>query len=142
MNELVVVNDACRRCGAGLLDSDNFCRNCGLPTAPDAYPNVPAELVDCSSNWTIVPSVPATVVPVRQPSPVAAVLDNRLIVIAILLCAGPLGLPALWLSRRFSRGTKIATTAGYLLVSAILPLAVAWYFLEVVVRPVVDALGG
>jgi len=142
MNELVVINDSCSRCGVALLESDNFCGNCGLPADVDAYPNVPAELVDPPGELAIVRSAPVNVAPPRPRSPLAGVSENRLLVIAILLCAGPMGLPALWLSCRFSRRTKILTTIGYLLVTAILPLAIAWYFLEVAVRPVVDVLGG
>lgn len=142
MNELAAINDSCYRCGVALLDSDNFCANCGLPTDAEAYPNVPAELVVSPTELAIVRSAPLIVVPPRPPSTVAQVLENRLFVIVILLCAGPIGLPALWFSPRFSRRTKIATTLGYMLVTAILPLAIAWYFLEVAVRPLVDVLGG
>ncbi len=142
MNELIVIDDSCNRCGVALFESDNFCSNCGLPAVADAYPNVPAELLDPPTELAIVPSAPVVVAPVCQPSPLAGVLENRLLVIAILLCAGPMGLPALWFSHRFSRRTKILTTTGYLLVTAIVPLAIAWYFLEVAVRPVVDVLGG
>lgn len=140
MNELVIVDDSCRRCGVGLLESNNFCSNCGLPTELDAYPNVPAELVVACPQSAIVSSAPTAMAP--APSPLAAMLDNRLLVVAIVLCAGPIGLPALWFSRRFSQRTKIVTTIVYLLVTTILPLAVTWYFLEVAVRPVVDILGG
>ncbi len=142
MNELVVINDSCNRCGVALLESDNFCGNCGLAADVDASPNVPAELMDPQHELAIVRPSPLVVAPTRQPSPLAGVLENRLLVIAIVLCAGPMGLPALWFSPRFSPRTKILTTIGYLLVTAILPLALAWYFLEVAVRPVVDVLGG
>lgn len=140
VNELIVVNDSCPRCGVGLLESDNFCSNCGLPTEVDAYPNVPAVLVEPCPEAAIARSVPTAMAPAA--SPVVAMLDNRLLVVAIVLCAGPMGLPALWFSRRFSQRTKILTTIAYLLMTTILPLAIAWYFLEVAVRPVVDALGG
>jgi hypothetical protein len=138
MNELVVVNDSCRRCGVGLLESTNFCSHCGLPTAEDAYPNVPAVLVDRCTEPAIIRSVPMP----TAPPPVTQMLDNRLVVVAIVLFAGPIGLPALWFSRGFSPRTKILTTAAYLLLTTIVPLAIAWYFLEVAVRPVVNALGG
>ncbi len=140
MNELIVVNDSCPRCSAALVEPGNFCSNCGLPTTVDDYPNVPAVLVDPCPEAAIVRSVPAAMT--TAPAPVVAMLDNRLLVVAIVLCAGPMGLPALWFSRRFSQRTKILTTIGYLLMTTVLPLAIAWYFLEVAVRPVVDVLGG
>ena len=88
----------------------------------------------------MVPPCQSTVA--RRPAHalIAEVLDNRLFVIAILLCAGPIGLPALWFSHRFARRSKIITTTVYFLLTVIVPLAIAWYFLDVAVRPIVDAL--
>lgn len=76
----------------------------------------------------------------RGVSVALAVLDNRWLVIGLVLVAGPVGLPALWFSRRFSRGVKIAATVFYALMTAVLPLAVVWYWCELAVRPLVDAL--
>ncbi|MEQ8785007.1 MAG: hypothetical protein RIC55_01855 [Pirellulaceae bacterium] len=72
--------------------------------------------------------------------PVAAVLNNRLLVVAILLVAGPIGLPALWLSPRFSRVTKAVCTIGFFLATVVLPLAGAWYAFEILLRPLADAI--
>ncbi len=72
----------------------------------------------------------------------ARVLNNRLIVIAILSVAGPIGLPALWLSRRFSRPTKVITTVLFLLLTIGFPLAMVYYWCEVALRPLVDAFAG
>jgi hypothetical protein len=65
-------------------------------------------------------------------------LGNRLVVIGLLAVAGPLGLPALWLSRRFSKPTKIATTVLFFLATVVAPLALAYYWLEIALRPLVD----
>lgn len=65
-------------------------------------------------------------------------LGNRLVVVGLLAVAGPLGLPALWLSRRFSKPTKIATTVVFFLATVVAPLALAYYWLEVALRPLVD----
>jgi hypothetical protein len=70
----------------------------------------------------------------------AALLNNRAVVIAILCCAGPIGLPALWFSPRFSPITKGIVTAAFFTLTVVLPLAGAWYALEVLIRPIADAL--
>ena len=97
------------------------------------------------------PSAPAQVAPppIRQP-PVAAItlapgvaglLNSRLLVIALLAIVGPLGLPALWFSPRFSRITKVLATSLFVLLTVVLPLAFAYYWLEIALRPLVDAFG-
>ena len=140
MSELIVIHDSCSHCGVAFLGSDNYCRNCGLPSVVPVYADVEAELIDSQPELAVVPSCQSTVAPRREQSLVTVVLENRFYVIAILLCVGPIGLPALWFSRCFSRRFKIITTTGYFLFTAILPLAIAWYVLDVAVRPLVDVL--
>ena len=140
MGELIVLDDSCSRCGAAFLESDNYCGNCGLPTAVPGYAGDEAELVNLQREFVDVPSRQSTVAPRREQSLVTSVLENRSYVIAILLCAGPIGLPALWFSRRFSRRFKIIITTAYFLFTAVLPLAITWYVLDIAVRPLVDAL--
>lgn len=65
-------------------------------------------------------------------------LGNRFVVIGLLAVAGPLGLPALWFSRKFSKGTKIATTVLFFLATVVAPLALAYYWLEIALRPLVE----
>ena len=72
---------------------------------------------------------------------VKAVLNNRLAVIGIIAFVGPPGLLALWLSPRFATRTKIVTTATYFLLTAVIPLAIAWYWLDHSLRPLVDVFG-
>jgi hypothetical protein len=72
--------------------------------------------------------------------PGAAWLESRWIVLGLLALTGPIGLPALWLSRRFSRAAKIAGTTVFVLATVVLPLVVAWYLCDVKLRPLVDAL--
>ena len=67
-----------------------------------------------------------------------AFLNNRLAVIGIIALIGPLGLPALWFSWRFSKSTKIITTTAYFLVTIVLPIALAWYWLDYSVRPLIE----
>ena len=47
-------------------------------------------------------------------------LDNRLLVVGLMLLTGPLGLPALWLNRRFSATSKILGTIGFMLLTIVL----------------------
>lgn len=68
-------------------------------------------------------------------------LDNRWVVYGLLATVGPMGLPALWFSRRFSPGVKITLTILFFVLTVLLPLAVSWYFLDVYLRPLTDALG-
>ena len=67
-------------------------------------------------------------------------LDNRWVISALLLAVGPIGLPALWFSRRFSFAAKTGITVLFLLLTAVVPLVVAWYFFEVALRPLLDAM--
>ena len=70
---------------------------------------------------------------------VASLLNNRWAVIAILAVAGPIGLPALWFSGRFSRTGKVITTVLFFAVTVALPLAITYYFCEIALRPLVEA---
>ena len=128
VTQLVVTSRFCSQCSAELLVGDNFCARCGRATSTSH----PGTALAVSGNQP----------PVVQPSGMLAVrelLDNRLFVVAVILFIGPLGLPALWFSRSFSRTTKIVTTVCYFLFTVVLPLAVAWYWLDVAVRPLLDA---
>jgi len=73
---------------------------------------------------------------------IQTVLNNRWYVAMVIALIGPLGLPALWFSPRFSRRSKIAGTLVFVVMTTVVPLAVAWYFLDHRLRPVVEALGG
>ena len=65
-------------------------------------------------------------------------LQRRWVVITILLVAGPMGLPVLWLSHRFSRFTKIIVTTGLALLTVVFPIVFTWYWCEVAIRPLLD----
>jgi len=83
----------CRRCLAVLNSSDKFCRHCGAAT----------EHVGDGSSWL----VSVEVVPERRRSN-RAILENPWTILAMLfLVMGPLALPLLWWSRRFSIFWKI-----------------------------------
>jgi hypothetical protein len=116
MPELILAPQ-CTSCNAALAAEDQFCRHCGA-AARFAAPAVRRE---------------AKVVPARL-----SILENRAAVIAILLVTGPLGLPCLWFSGRFSRLTKIVTTVAYFGLTVVAPIAITWYWLDVAVRPLLD----
>ncbi len=123
-SDLVLASVHCHSCGAECHSEHRFCSQCGTSLAAESWP--------ICKRTTDVPVVQGSTNP----------LDNRLVVIGILLCAGPLGLPALWFSRRFSRVTKVVTTIAYFVLTAVLPLVIAWYCLDFAVRPLLEALAG
>jgi hypothetical protein len=83
---------------------------------------------------------PPTIIAIQVDPKLLAWLNHRGVVVAILLVCGPLGLPALWFSPRFSKTSKIAISVLFFLGTVIAPLALSWYWLDVAVRPVLDAL--
>jgi hypothetical protein len=76
----------------------------------------------------------------RAPAVGLTCLDNRWVVVGLLLVAGPAGLAALWLSRRFSKAVKIAATVAYAALTVAVPIALVRYWCETALRPLVDAL--
>jgi hypothetical protein len=130
-----LIDNFCHQCGKQLAAQDNFCRSCGTA---------------CHGLTTLDESIPITVVSPSgnaQPTAVAnspgdtvqAVLNNRMLVCGIIALIGPLGLPALWFSPRFSKRTKIISTVFYVVLTTVVPLLAAWYFLDFSLRPLVDA---
>ena len=67
-------------------------------------------------------------------------LERRWVVLAILLCMGPIGLPLVWLSSRFSKLTKIGLTVGFVLLTVVFPIVLVWYWCEAAIRPLVEVL--
>ena len=145
MNELITkphveiaTDNFCRHCGIPLTAHDNFCGNCGAgcrdlieiadPLPPTSLRRVATKPVSVATTNDGLQSV-------------KAVLNNRLAVIGIIAFVGPPGLLALWFSPRFATRTKIVTTATYFLLTAVIPLAIAWYWLDHSLRPLVDVFG-
>jgi hypothetical protein len=121
MNELIL-SPRCPACDAELAAADRFCRRCGGPLAVR----------------TAAPPAAGREAPVALSRGAASLLQSRPAVIAILLVGGPVGLPFLWLSGRFSRPTKIITTVAYFGLTVVAPIALTWYWLDVAVRPLLD----
>lgn len=141
MSDLIVVGDTCGSCGLELPATDNFCSRCGSPVALAGLPGEPANVI-CAQQHLPAPVQQIVIVPQAQPSVVDEALNNRGIVIGILLVAGPIGLPALWFSRRFSKRSKSIGTLFYFLLTAVLPLVALWYFMKVSLRPLLDLFSG
>ncbi len=121
MNQAIAIRAHCGGCGLESRPGSRFCSRCGIPitTAESALSIQPRQTVVASRS-------------------VRALLDNRLAVIGVLICAGPLGLPLLWFSRRFSRRTKIITTVLYFGLTVVVPLVMAYYWMEIAVRPLLE----
>lgn len=134
MSELIVIGESCPQCTTTLAPSANFCSHCGVPAAAASH----------QTPW-LTPNVQRPVTrSYQQPisgSPWSQALNHRGIVITLLLCIGPLGLPALWFSHKFSQRTKILLTIAYFLVTILLPIFVTWYWVEVSLRPLLDSFG-
>lgn len=119
MNELILASIDCTSCGVTLREGARFCSDCGDPVRATR------------------PLAPA-LAPSRNLDPRRAairILDHRWAVVGLLVAVGPIGLPFLWWSPRFSRPAKIITTILYFGLTVVAPLAVAWYWLDVAVRP-------
>jgi hypothetical protein len=149
MKELIVITDRCSNCGAA-LPADAVGDRCASCRAPEtsliaaggsqAAGGAPEGQLVSSGAVEAVPAPRSGPATIALSGPVAAVLNSRLLVVTILLVAGPIGLPALWLSPRFSRVTKAVTTIGFFLLTVVLPLTGAWYVCEVLLRPLADAI--
>ena len=124
-------------------ESSESCRECVQAMPPDEQ----REIQDTSGQLVVAqPNIP---LPTHRPqtgsiavSPtVQRLLANRWAVCGLLLCCGPLGLPLLWLSPRFSTVTKCVATILLMSVTVLLPIAIYWWCCEVLLRPLVDAFG-
>ena len=142
MNELIttprgmaVQKLSCCHCGNAVGTLDNFCRECGTG-CHDPSLEVIASGPSSRSQADVVHGDVAVVdndVPVLQ-----SIVNNRMAVIGVIALIGPIGLPALWLSPRFANPTKIAITVTYVLATTIVPLMIAWYWLDYSLRPLVE----
>ncbi len=71
---------------------------------------------------------------------VQKVLNNRWLIGLMLAVVGPVGLPALWFSERFSPTTKVVVSILFLAGTILIPIGIALYWLEFSVRPLVDVM--
>jgi ribosomal protein L40E len=100
----------CPRCQAELDAGDRFCRHCGAPQGDAAG--------DPAASDTAAPGRPA-----RQPE------SRGTLLLALFALVGPVALPALWRSPRFSRPWKIVLTV-LVSIQTVLVVWLAWYVLH------------
>jgi len=148
----LIIDNFCGRCGNNLLAQDNSCRKCGTQAhrSDDTVWATAIEVGSSSSSLATTAknqtrSSAGTVAHHNQQlsnpaDTVQTVLNNRLYVGIVIALIGPLGLPALWFSPRFSKRTKIVLTSIFVLLTTVVPLAIAWYFIDYSMRPLFDAL--
>ncbi len=131
--ELVVSANFCSSCGHQLSPEDRFCAQCGRAIgALQEAANTPAPVTQPENHDSLGISL----------SPeIKSIVCNRWIVIGLLAATGPIGLPALWLSPRFRPWVKVVISLLYFFATAILPLAVAWYWFGYALQPLVDIFG-
>jgi hypothetical protein len=108
----------CGRCSELLDPGDNFCRHCGWMT------QVGAAMVKIGRLPAPVPEKPLSWA------------ENAVIVLLALCLIGPLAIPMLWRSRRFTRGWKIGLTLAVLAVTVL----ACWYTVKAVNAAVDQAL--
>ena len=113
---------------------DNFCRHCGEDCRGLIVEPASTQLSGRSNGRS------TEVGAVRLPGDLQKIVDNRLVVTGLVAFAGPLGLLALWFSQRIRKRTKIIVTTSYIFLTVVLPIAVAWYWLDVSLRPIVELL--
>ena len=142
MNELITTRPVeiqtanfCRACGCALLCNDNFCGQCGAGCRDLIVPPNAISLVDDQADQSkeVTTTDPAATF--------QAVANNRMFVVGMIACTGPLGLLLMWFSQRFTNRTKVITTVSYILLAVVAPLAVIWYWWNIALRPLVDVLG-
>ena len=122
MNGQGIEHVLCRHCCDVVDAIDHFCRHCGFPLAeggisgsnslpPDRRP-IRAEVVST---------------PLKFSGGAAKWSENPWVVLVLLFFVlGPLGLPMLWRSRRFSLLWKVLLTALIVAVTVFI-LAMVWY---------------
>jgi len=109
-----VSRPACRQCFETLDLGDNFCRHCGTLT------DVGVGLVKVGR----LPAPTSTAIPERP----LGWTENAVIVLLALSLIGPLAIPMLWRSRRFTRGWKIGLTVAVLAVTVF----ACWYTVKAI----------
>ena len=142
MNELITTrpveiqtSNFCRACGCALLPNDNFCGQCGAGCRDLIVPTDAVIVIDGQTDQS------QEVATTDAGATFQAVVNNWMFVVGMIICAGPLGLLAMWFSQRFTNRAKVITTVSYVLLAIVAPLAVIWYWLDIALRPIVDVLG-
>jgi ribosomal protein L40E len=113
----------CRRCFALLEVEDNYCRRCGTPTAR-VQAAWAAEMDTGASPQLLAPSKSG-----------GKLLESRVTVLTMLFAVlGPLALPLLWRSSRFSLAWKVVLTLLVLLLTGIV-VGVFSYVVQMTLAP-------
>lgn len=103
-----------------------------------------SELIDAPQTLPAVrsaPQVPAErVIEGGLPPVVLQVVSSHAIIWTVILTFGPLGLPLIWLSPKYSLWAKLLTTTITLGVTVVLPIAVTIYCTQYLVHPVFEAM--
>jgi hypothetical protein len=117
MNDPASPKPVCRQCAAALDADDNYCRRCGTPTHVGVMLGI-APAVKLSAIW-----------------------ESPLVILPMLFFVlGPLALPLLWRSSRFTRHWKIALTSFVVAWTVALVWA-TWVIVQRSLTPLLEVLG-
>ena len=135
----LLADNFCGHCGGNVEVKDNFCRKCGTEVH-QLQELVPVTVLNHGDDSQT--SLSTNLNPANSASnTLRTILNNRIYVCMVIALIGPLGLPALWFSPRFSQRSKFISTAVYVVLTTIVPLFVVWYFLDYSLRPLAEAFG-
>jgi len=102
---------------------------------------VQGDLLPASRATRSVANLPTNEAILAQLPPVVTLLANsHLAIWSLILILGPMGLPLLWLSPKYSTASKIAWTLGMIFMTVVLPIALTIYCTQFLVSPVLDAM--
>ncbi|MEI8374249.1 MAG: hypothetical protein WCJ35_15610 [Planctomycetota bacterium] len=112
-----VTQTVCRQCFELLDIGDNFCRYCGGMT-------------EVGTAMVKISRLPPPVSLENPTKPLSWTESPVVVLLGLFFLLGPLALPMLWRSRRFTRIWKIGLTFAVLLVT----VAAFWYSAEVLMK--------
>jgi len=115
----------CPRCCAVLDAADNYCRRCGAPTAANVAPAASSRQTNLSPPRAIF----------APGGTQGALSESRWAVLLMLFAVlGPLAIPMLWRSSRFSRTWKAVLTVLVLALTVLL-VWLLWYVVAMTLEP-------
>ena len=131
----------CPCCVAVIDVQDNFCRYCGAalneaPVPVDKAAGVPSEVVP-SNGLSYTPSTaPAANLPIQGTGLSNWMQSRTAVLLALFVVLGPLAIPMLWRSDRFSTAAKIALTVLVLVLTVVVVWLIGYVLSVYILEPI------